>query len=70
MVSRLSVNISTNTYAAICSVAETFSVSATEAIQRLVGYGIEVYSAHHEGRSVIFRGGGFPNEILIMRDGI
>jgi hypothetical protein len=52
---RLSVNISRATVEALQEVSEGKEVSMTEAVRRLVGYGIVVYRAIRDGGEVLIR---------------
>ena len=52
---RLSVNISTATAEALREVSRDKGVSMTEAVRRLVGYGIVVYRAVRDGGEVLIR---------------
>ncbi|MCA1671784.1 MAG: hypothetical protein LC799_06125, partial [Actinobacteria bacterium] len=50
---RLSVNISTATADALREVSHDKGVSMTEAVRRLIGYGIVVYRAVRDGGEVL-----------------
>jgi hypothetical protein len=52
---RLSVNISTATAEALREVSRDKDVSMTEAVRRLIGYGIVVYRAVRDGGDVLIR---------------
>lgn len=52
---RLSVNISQDTLVALQEIAADHGVTATEALRRLVGYGVVVYRADKAGHEVLIR---------------
>jgi hypothetical protein len=63
---RLSVNISRDTFEALQEIASDKGITMTEAVRRLVGYGIIVYRASRDGYEVLLRRDGKLEKILIV----
>lgn len=62
--SRLSVNISSSTANALREIARDRGLTMTEALRRLVGYGIVVYRAVRDGSDVLIRRGDKIEKIV------
>lgn len=65
-VARLSVNINARTEAALVEMCSREGISMTEALRRLAGYGEVVYRAALEGRSVVLRGPGGDEGVVLL----
>lgn len=65
---RLSVNISTVTDEAVREVSQGKDVSVTEAVRRLIGYGIIIYRAVGEGKDVLIRDAVGTTERIVLVD--
>jgi hypothetical protein len=63
---RLSVNISTATAEALREVSRDKGVSMTEAVRRLVGYGIVVYRAVRDGGEVLIRRDDKAERLILL----
>jgi len=63
---RLSVNISTATAEALREVSRDKGVSMTEAVRRLVGYGIVVYRAVRDGGEVLIRRDDNAERLILL----
>ena len=63
---RLSVNISTATADALREVSRDKGVSMTEAVRRLVGYGIVVYRAVRDGGEVLIRRDDKAERLILL----
>jgi hypothetical protein len=63
---RLSVNISRDTVEALQEIASDKNISMTEAVRRLIGYGIIVYRANRDGYDVLLRRDGKLEKILLV----
>ena len=63
---RLSVNISRDTVDALQEIASDKGISMTEAVRRLIGYGIIMYRANRDGYDVLLRREGKLEKILLV----
>ncbi|HEU0086742.1 MAG TPA: hypothetical protein VFQ77_03690 [Pseudonocardiaceae bacterium] len=63
---RLSVNISKATAEALREVSTDKSVSMTEAVRRLVGYGIVVYRVIRDGGEVLIRRDDHAERLILL----
>lgn len=63
---RLSVNISRDTVEALQEIASDKFITMTEAVRRLIGYGIIVYRANRDGHEVLLRRDGKLEKILLV----
>lgn len=63
---RLSVNISTAAAEALREVSRDKGVSMTEAVRRLVGYGIVVYRAVRDGGEVLIRRDDKAERLILL----
>lgn len=63
---RLSVNISAATAEALREVSRDKGVSMTEAVRRLVGYGIVVYRAVRDGGEVLIRRDDKAERLILL----
>ena len=63
---RLSLNISRDTVEALQEIASDKSITMTEAVRRLIGYGIIVYRANRDGYEVLLRRDGKLEKILLV----
>lgn len=63
---RLSVNISRATADALREVSTDKSVSMTEAVRRLIGYGIVVYRAVRDGGEVLIRRDDHAERLILL----
>ena len=63
---RLSVNISTATAEALREISRDKGVSMTEAVRRLVGYGIVVYRAVRDGGEVLIRRDDKAERLILL----
>lgn len=63
---RLSVNISTATAEALREVSRDKDVSMTEAVRRLIGYGIVVYRAVRDGGDVLIRRDDKAERLILL----
>jgi hypothetical protein len=63
---RLSVNISRNTFEALDEITSDNEISMTEAVRRLIGYGIVTYRATKEGYEVLLRREGKIEKIILV----
>lgn len=64
---RLSVNITPATQAALDRVVEREGVTVTEALRRLVGYGVLIYETTQvEGHDVLIRRGDTTERIVLV----
>ena len=61
---RLSVNVSNSTADALREIARDKGLTMTEALRRLVGYGIVVYRAVRDGSDVLIRRGDKIEKIV------
>lgn len=64
MYTHLSVNISSSTTDALREIARDKGLTMTEALRRLVGYGIVVYRAVRDGNDVLIRRGDKIEKIV------
>lgn len=65
---RLSVNISQDTFEALQEVAHDKGISITEAVRRLIGYGIIVHRSTRDGHDVLIRRGHNKLERIVILD--
>lgn len=65
---RLSVNISQETLKALEEVANDKGISMTEAVRRLIGYGIIVHRSIRDGNDVLIRKGHNKLERIVILD--
>lgn len=63
---RLSVNISRDTVGALQEIASDRCITMTEAVRRLIGYGIIVYRANRDGYDVLLRRDGKLEKIFLV----
>lgn len=63
---RLSVNISKATAEALREVSKDKDVSMTEAVRRLIGYGIVVYRAVRDGGEVLIRRDDKAERLILL----
>lgn len=63
---RLSVNISAATAEALREISRDKDVSMTEAVRRLVGYGIVVYRAVRDGGDVLIRRDDKAERLILL----
>lgn len=63
---RLSVNISRDTLEALHEIATEKSITITEALRRLVGYGVIVYRANRDGHEVLLRRDSKTERIVLV----
>lgn len=63
---RLSVNISRDTVEALQEIASDKGITMTEAVRRLIGYGIITYRANRDGHEVLLRQDGKLEKILLV----
>lgn len=63
---RLSVNISRATAEALREVSKDKDVSITEAVRRLIGYGIVVYRAVRDGGEVLIRRDDKAERLILL----
>lgn len=63
---RLSVNISRDTLEALQEISTEKGVTITEALRRLVGYGIIVYRANRDGQDVLLRRDNKTERIVLV----
>lgn len=63
---RLSVNISRATAEALREVSRDKDVSMTEAVRRLIGYGIVVYRAVRDGGEVLIRRDDKAERLILL----
>jgi hypothetical protein len=63
---RLSVNISRDTFDALQEIASDKDITITEAVRRLIGYGIIVYRANRDGYEILLRRDGKLEKILLV----
>lgn len=63
---RLSVNISTATAEALRELSRDKDVSMTEALRRLIGYGIVVYRAVRDGGDVLIRRDDKAERLILL----
>jgi hypothetical protein len=63
---RLSVNISRNTADALQEIASGKDITMTEAVRRLIGYGIIMYRANRDGYEVLLRRDSKLEKILLV----
>jgi hypothetical protein len=63
---RLSVNISRSTVDALQEVASDNGITMTEAVRRLIGYGIIMYRANRDGYEVLLRRENKLEKIILV----
>jgi hypothetical protein len=63
---RLSVNVSRETVDALHEIAHEKQISITEAVRRLIGYGIVTYRANRDGHEVLIRRDNKLERIVIL----
>jgi len=63
---RLSVNVSRETVDALHEIAHEKKISITEAVRRLIGYGIVMYRATRVGHEVLIRRDNKLERIVIL----
>lgn len=63
---RLSVNISRSTVDALQEIASDNGITMTEAVRRLIGYGIIMYRANRDGYEVLLRRENKLEKIILV----
>lgn len=63
---RLSVNISRDTLDALHEIAGEKGITITEALRRLVGYGVIVYRANRDNHDVLLRRDNKTERIVVL----
>jgi hypothetical protein len=63
---RLSVNISQSTVEALQEIVSDKGITMTEAVRRLIGYGIVMYRANRDGYEVVLRREGKLEKIVLV----
>jgi hypothetical protein len=63
---RLSVNISRDTLQALHELAHEKDITITEALRRLIGYGIIVYRANRDNKDVLIRRDNKTERIVLL----
>lgn len=65
-ITRLSVNISSATTDALTEISRDKGISTTEAVRRLIGYGLVVYRAIKAGSDVLIRDGQTTERVILL----
>jgi hypothetical protein len=66
MPTRLSINIAQDTLSALQEIANDKAITVTEAVRRLIGYGIIVYRANKHGHEILLRSDQKQEKIILI----
>jgi hypothetical protein len=66
MPTRLSINITKDTLSALREITNDKAITVTEAVRRLIGYGIIVYKADKDGHEILLRTNQKQEKVILI----